>query len=373
MNGKEKSATSKEKGEVVERVVAMMHQEPGVEIRRDVQLPARNNSKRSRQIDVLLLGHFDGNPKMLAIECKNHKRPIDVGDIGRFRDLLDDVGLTPQQGILISASRIGAGALDRANELGMRAYELSGLTPDRLSVAIHEASQLVVIMVPAMSHLSIVNEVSGPADIDELMTLFDADGKVVAHIPDLLWLKWLGGEPPSVLGEHHLELEVPEGWHTRVRGQRKPVLSASAKVAVNGAVVALQGTASSFALVDPNDQGVQKFHSTASFENTSREYPVFNFEEESQLGEFIEGQRAAVKVTVGRVRTPRIRMNHIYWPPSERVMHRVRQYKKFHEAGRIGMPRPEDLKGVEGNNLRTLWEPIANSYPALELLHREND
>lgn len=35
------SASSKEKGNVVEKIVAMMHEAPGVEVRRDVRLPAR--------------------------------------------------------------------------------------------------------------------------------------------------------------------------------------------------------------------------------------------------------------------------------------------------------------------------------------------
>jgi hypothetical protein len=108
--GKAKSS-SKQKGELVERIVAMMHEgDPRVTVRRDVRLPAKHGGKRSRQIDVLLEGDFAGYPTMFAVECKNFKRPVDVGDIGRFRDLLEDVGLYPNQGILVSASGIGSGA-----------------------------------------------------------------------------------------------------------------------------------------------------------------------------------------------------------------------------------------------------------------------
>ncbi len=70
--GNYKSA-SKQKGELVERIVAMMHeQEPQVTVLRDVRLPAKHSGKRSRQIDVLLLGHFAGYPSAHAIECKNY-------------------------------------------------------------------------------------------------------------------------------------------------------------------------------------------------------------------------------------------------------------------------------------------------------------
>jgi hypothetical protein len=329
--------SAKQKGDIVEEVVAMMHQEPEVEVRRDVRLPAKNSGSRSRQIDVVVLGRFAGYPTMLAIECKNFRRPINVRDIGTFRDLLEDVGLAPQQGILVSTSSIGEGALGRAQELGIKVLELSGLTPDRLSAALHDATQLVVFVVPAMEQLSVVNEIPGPAETDELMTLFDVEGNMVASIPDLLWLRWLEGEPPSFLGEHELDLQVPEGWHTRVNGRREPVLSVSAKVKVRASVVVFPGTASNFTLVDPNDLGLKKLRSTASFEHALGEYPVYNFEEEFELEKFVEGQKAAIKITVGRIRTPRIWVNQD--APVPKVL-RGRSYRETEARRRRGRRRP---------------------------------
>lgn len=180
------SASSMEKGKVVEKIVAMMHEAPGIEVRRDVRLPAKNDSSRQRQFDVLLFGNVAGYQTVLAIECKNHKRRKDVGDVGRFRDHLEDVGLAPQQSILVSASGFMLGALGRAEELGMRAYELLGLSPDRLSEAVHEASQLVVSVVPFMSRLSVVSEVPGEASTIEVLALYDPEGRLVGSIPDLL-------------------------------------------------------------------------------------------------------------------------------------------------------------------------------------------
>jgi hypothetical protein len=126
----------------------MMHEAPGVEVRRDVRHPAKNDSSRQRQFDVLLIGNLAGYQTVLAVECKNHKRRKDVGDVGRFRDHLEDVGLAPQQSIIVSANGFTSGAIGRAEELGMRTYELSGLSPDRLSEAVHEASQRVAKIAP---------------------------------------------------------------------------------------------------------------------------------------------------------------------------------------------------------------------------------
>jgi Restriction endonuclease len=364
--------SSKQKGDLVEHIVAMMHElDPQITVRRDVRLPAKHNGKRSRQIDVLLLGQFTGYPTVLAIECKNYSRPVNVGDIGRFRDHLDDVGLSSQQGILVSASAIGSGALDRAQELGMKVYELSGLTLDQLSESVHETSQLMIFMVPAYSGLTLEYEVA-QAGMEESMTVFDEDGNVVAYLPDLIWLKWLAGEPPSVLGEHELDLGSPEGWHTEINGRRHPIPSASAKVRVHAAVVALPGTASNFAMINPEDRSVTKLHSRLSFENAPGEYPVFNVSEESELERFIQSRPEAVRLTIGRMRVPRILVNYIYWPPSARVKRRMAHLEKFFLMGRLRMPHPEDLKGLEGNDLKTVWEPIAKDHPALELLQTKD-
>lgn len=375
-NGRKKRgsspASSKEKGVVVEKIVAMMHEAPGVEVRRDVLLPAKNDSSRLRQFDVLLVGNVAGYQTVLAVECKNHKRRKDVGDVGKFRDQIDDVGLAPEQGILVSASGFTSGALGRAEELGMRTYELSGLSPDRLSEAVHEASQLVVTVVPFMSRLSVVSEAPEEASTTEVLTLYDARGQLFGSIPDLLWMRWLEGEPESVLGEHELEIAIPEGWHARANGERARVFSVSAKVEVGAAVVELPGTATSVALVDPKGRSVQKARAAARFENAPGEYPVRNFRDEEDLTAYLEGQRTAFRVTVGRIRAPRIRLEHVYWPPSERVARRIKQLEKFHVAGRIGL-HPENLRGVEGTDLRTIWEPIARGYPAVEYLRRRED
>lgn len=371
-NGKRRGSTNKEKGDVAERIVAMMHEAPDVEVRRDVLLPAKNDGSRKRQFDVLLLGGMTGYQTVLAVECKNHKRRADVGDIGRFRDHLEDVGLAPQQGIFVSAGGFTSGAVGRAEELGMRVYELSGLSPDGLAEAFHEAAQLVVVVVPSMSRLSVVNEVPRGAGTDEVFALYDSDGEAVGGVPDLLWQRWLEGDPPSVLGKHELEIEIPEGWHARANGRRARVLSISARVEIVAAVVELAGTATSVALVEPDGRGVRKAHAAARFENAPGQYPVRTFGDEDELAAFLEGQRAAFKVTVGRIRAPRIRVNHIYWPPSERVARRMERLEKFHKAGRIGL-NPENLRGVEGDDLRRLWEPIARGYPAVEYLRRRED
>ncbi len=373
LSKKKKGATAKEKGELVERVVAMMHEHPGVEVRHDVRLPAKFSGQRSRQIDVLVLGFFAGYQTILAIECKNYARNINVADLGGFRDLLEDVGLAPQQGVLISASKIGAGARSRARELGMKVFELKGLTANGLKAAVHEARQRVIFVMPAMSHLAVTDNIGPHAGWEEIGTFFDEEGKLVGLLPDLLWFKWLEGEPASVLGKHDLELEVPEGWNRIVCGRSEPVISISAQVTIHAAVATIPGKATAHGLVDPNTRGLHRYRSNVSFEASPEGYPVRTFSEEGELEVFLKEQPAPFEVIVGRVRTPRIQVNQMYWPPSERLMHRVNELGTSYEAGEIEMPGPEHYKGVEGNDLATLWEPIVGGWPAVAYLTRREN
>ena len=123
------------------------------------------------------------------------------------------------------------------------------------------------------------------------------------------------------------------------------MLSVTAKVEIGAAVVELPGTATSVALVDPKGGGVQKARASARFDNAPGQYPVRNFGDEGERAAYLEGQRAAFRVTVGRIRAPRIRVNHVYWPPSERVARRIKQREKLHRIRRISMS-PENLRGV---------------------------
>jgi hypothetical protein len=126
------------------------------------------------------------------------------------------------------------------------------------------------------------------------------------------------------------------------------------------------------ALVDPKGRDVRKARAAARFEIAPGEYPVRSFRDEEELATYLREQRATLRVTVGRIRAPRIQVNHVYWPPSERVVQRSKQLEKFYRAGRIGVS-PENLRGVEGTDLRTVWEPIVRGYPAVEYLRRRED
>lgn len=290
-NGKEKRrrrqekdgvASSKDKGDVVERVVEMMHRAPGLRVLRDQRLPASDGSGRTRQFDVVVLGTFAGYESVLLVECKNYKRNINVKDVDAFYGELQDVGYGPREGVLVSAGKIGGGAQARARSLGLKVFELKGLTEDRLASAAHEARQRVVFAVPVVSGLTITSVAAGPLGVDEGLIFYDEHGNQLGVLPDLVWLGWLNGLPPSVLGEHGISLRA-DGWYHRAGEDLVPVLSAEAKVQVRGAVVVLPGTATQHTLVAPGTGRLQKLKAKADFDVAPGQYPVRMFSTEEDL------------------------------------------------------------------------------------------
>ena len=67
--------SNKQKGNLLEDVVALMHEAPGVTIEKRVKLPVQNSKKpRTREIDILLTTRAAGYRVQIAISCKNEKR-----------------------------------------------------------------------------------------------------------------------------------------------------------------------------------------------------------------------------------------------------------------------------------------------------------
>jgi hypothetical protein len=353
--GSKKKVSSKEKGDVVEEIVAMMLEAPDVRVHRDVQVPASDESGRTRQFDAIVEGTFAGYPSLLAIECKSYGRNVNVKEVDAFFGQLQDVGYGPQQGVLVSASGFSDGTQSRARRLGLRVLELKGLTADRLASVVHEAAQRVVFALPALTNLSIAGEQSADPSVEESMMFFDSGGNLVGTLPDLVWLRWLHGEVPDAIGEHEVELDA-WGWYRRVDGALRPVLSAGARVKVWGAVVVVPGEATGHALVDPAAGSPQKFKGKATFDLPG-EHPVRLFGSEEELEAFLKEDPATVSLTVGRVRVPRLRLEHVYWPPSRRVTEKIRELEASGPP-----PSPDALEGIEGTDLSAAWEPVSSDY-----------
>jgi len=153
-----KPAETARKGKLVEAIVALLHETPGVKVERNVFLPpVHGDQTRRREIDVLLTATVVGHSVRIAFSCKNEAKKIEPGKIDEFIGELDDVGIPPQHGIFVCVNGYTRGALDRAKQKGIRTLVLRGLTKNRLASEVAEAFQFNVFLIPEVVRMTVTN------------------------------------------------------------------------------------------------------------------------------------------------------------------------------------------------------------------------
>jgi hypothetical protein len=198
-----------------------------------------------------------------------------------------------------------------------------------------------------------------------MLVFFDESGKICGSIPDLIWQKWIGGELSPSIGECEIQLNIPPNWYQIVDGKVEPIISVFAQIRVIGLVITVSGKAKQHFLLNAVDKKVEKFQFDLTFDTSKTIYPITAIRAENQFDEFVK-RPEAVKLTIGRIRLPRIRFGSMYWPPSERTAKIVIGLMQAFEAGKIPDPRPIDIAELEGTDLQTIWEPIWNEHPAVK-------
>jgi hypothetical protein len=99
---------------------------------------------RKRQVDIVLRG-VSGLPDeaIVIVDCKLHRRRVNVGYVDSFAGLVDDVGAT--MGLLVSASGFSELARERARRISMRVHTL---TRDELAQWVPAGTRFVRFAIP---------------------------------------------------------------------------------------------------------------------------------------------------------------------------------------------------------------------------------
>jgi hypothetical protein len=361
--GKKTEPPSMTKGRLVEEIVGMMHANPNVKVERRVFLDPLGGGS-SREIDVLLTSHVEGQPVKVAIECKNQRKPVSLEQIDAFVGKLQDVSIPSHLGIYVSVNGYTGGAVERARKAGIRTLVLTGLTKDRLLAAVTRAFQSTVYLFAEVVRFELQNELSSVEEFAELSVFYDAEGVPQTTFPDMIWQAWVDGSAPSELGEHELSFEAPEGWQSIADGKTSPLGPLSATIRVSGFAVTFSGEARRHTLFDAANKQLERSRINATFDGRPAPgYPVRGFETEEELREYLEDPEAP-RLIVGRLRMPRIRLSATWWPPSERAMKKVVGLMQAYEAGEIPDPRPLKFDEIEGMDLGAMFEPIWSGHPA---------
>jgi|GEM_PF-1066873 len=359
-------STSKQKGRLVEKIAAMLHEGPDVKVERNARLPPlkKGRKKRKREIDVLITSYVAGYPVNIAIECKNEAEPTEIKEIDAFIGKLDDVGIPRQHGIFISASGYVSGAIDRAKAERIRTLVLTGLTKDRLSEAISKAYQYTVFLLPVVKEICFV---TGEPKASELPGFQNESGNICGLLPDLIWFHWQGGQIPAVIGEHEIQLPIPFGWQPIIDGRPTQLLETpTATVEVIGIVLKLTGKARRHSLIDIYAKKTDKFRLDVDF-NLQRlqgkRVTFRHFFTEEKLKAWME-KHGDIRL-VNRLKLPRLQLlNKFYYPMSERVAGIVMNRLIAYDAGQIPDPPIFIFNELEGAEIKNVWEPIWQGHHA---------
>lgn len=362
---KTKPPKSSIKGKILEMVVAELHENPNIKVERNVRLPTVRNPARKREIDVLVSGSFAGYPTRIAIECKNRANILDVEFIDAFIGKLNDVGIPTQQGIFVSPIGFTKGAIERADEVGITTLIFQGLTSDRLSEKIDKAIQSVIYLIAEITSLSVACNIKETENSFQLWFLYDQEKIIQGSIPELIWKQWINERLPSTLGEHEVEVIVPDEMRLYVDGRLERVISAKAKIKIVGLHISIVGEATQHSLINPSNQKSSKFKTTVKFDVSQRSFPVTTLDNEDDLQKFLKQRSEVIKLTIGRMRLPRIRFYSLYWPLSERAI-RVLTALIFQCQAEGRKLSEQELASIEGSDLNAIWDPIWSKNPMIK-------
>ncbi|UFW90484.1 hypothetical protein BjapCC829_18885 [Bradyrhizobium barranii] len=200
--------TAKAKGNILEDLVAMMHEVPGLRVETRKKLPVvKGKVKRSREVDVLITSDVAGYPVQIVLGCKNEAKTLGTTDVDIFAGILTEVGIPWQQGILVSVKGYTRDSQDAADWRGMRTLVFEGLSADRLGQEINAALQSIVYLLVSQSNLNRFPYVpdDGVDDPRFINAVLDSENEPSAtQLMTRLWELWVSDVIPAEIGEHHI-------------------------------------------------------------------------------------------------------------------------------------------------------------------------
>jgi hypothetical protein len=346
---KGKTAPSKQKGDLVEDLVALLHENQGIKVDKRIRLPSlKQGARRKREIDVLLSTEVAGYPVRLAVECKNEDKPVGTKRIDEFIGKLQDVGIPVSHGIYVSSTGYTSTALARALDAGIRPLKLDGLTLNRLEVAVHEALQSVVYLVATWSQITRFDNVEYDRQLGGpiIQTTLAKDlGIGTPAILTHLWLLWINEIIPPLMGIHNICIRLPEEFY--FEGEKTPFRKgiAYATVQISGAVASFHGRVKRVGLHHAQSAELEKLRFEADFEKKVEPIPLTPFQTEEELERFLASHPVSLHQ---RVRVPRIISERTYWPPTRDALQKIQELKA----------RGEEItfEKVEGISLGKAWD-----------------
>jgi Restriction endonuclease len=322
--------SNKMRGNILEDLVAMMHEVPGVRVEKRKKLSVlQSKTKRKREIDVLITSSVAGYKVQIAFGCKNEAKALDTLAVDNFVGILSDVGIPIRHGILVSANGYTRDAQDAADTHGLRTLVFEGLSA---------ALRTVVYLLVSQFNLSMFPYVEGGRDDDGrfITAVLDRDDEPpVTHILTSVWELWVSGKIPDTIGEHLICLapKNPDAMWMAVGA-----------VTVTGWMASAPGVVSQIVLKDTKTGTIDRVHVSAKFDEIMGPLTLEPVISEAALAGIVKMERSSLVI---RVRVPRIVSSVGYWPPTTEGMLKA---KALLDAG-----KPVTFEDMESTNILDAW------------------
>lgn len=345
------SGKNRRKGNLVEDITAWLHQEFGLSIQKRVLIGTRHKDGRKREIDVLLSRSVAGYPVRIAIECKNQRKPVGSPIVDSFLGKLDDVGIPPTHGIIVSASGFTKHALKRGVQSELRLLELAGLSEDRLRADVAQCFQSLVYLMALVERVELKTTISEFEPPGRAYAFYGQDREYRGFVFDLIWKEWMDGEVPRELGTHSIIVPVPEDYLQIGKEGTAAPLSVTARVKVIALAMRQQGDLNDLSLVNSDTGQSERRRLLATFpDDASGLSSIVPFEKVEDLKKYL-GEPAVVAVST--ITLPRIvALNKVYWPLRRSTADKL---QSLAESG----DQIESLVDIEGSGLAAIWEEFA--------------
>lgn len=344
------------KGQLLERLVAILHEQAGVKVEKNVLLTPLGRAGKKREIDILLSSKIAGYPIQIPIECKNKTKKVGSPEIDAYIGKLQDIGLPIQLGIYVSVNGYTDGAIRRARKAGIKTLTFKGLTTEGESLAILDALKSIIYIMPILMDFSMTN-IPEKQWNPQYLIFYDSKGNYAGTIFDLIFHIWESGQIPLKLGRHQFDIEIPDGWEHKIGEEFVASCSINVQLNLIGFIVLIEGNANEKVLINAEDQKIEKLQSHISFP-TKDSYPVYNFEDEEQLNTFWKDRNAKFKVSTGRIRLPRMRFGNVFWPHSQQVQ---KEFAEFFVQTRTEdeiKQFQEKLANMERDYFKSVWDEV---------------
>lgn len=266
--------STKAKGMILEDLVAALHRLPSMRVDTRIRLPSvRPNSKRKREVDVLLTAEVMGYPVRIAFSCKNERRLVKTSQVDEFIAALDDVGIPRSLGVIVTPLGFTSDALRMTEENGIRPLIFEGLNDSRVAAAVSTAMQSVIYLACVWRDIQYFDcasqqSVDRPPSwcsiaSDAQVPVSQGDLKLLTpHLLHHVWKLWGDGKIPRSIGKQSLFLRLESTAPAEAVGQRGV---AFVEVQVIALIAQLDGTLTDARLKHARTQEVEKRRIDVSF------------------------------------------------------------------------------------------------------------